>query len=107
MSERVVANVYFADKNDSLPRGGGDLFPGTIDGSGSISVCGARYAYITGFKSDFIDRNKVERNIHDIFVDYRDFPEIANALSENGVEFGPTRVDRVSDTSTQRLPLAV
>lgn len=103
----MVANAYFADKNGSHPRWIGDLFHGTIDGLGNITVCGASYAYITEFKTDFIDSNKVERNIHDILVELQDFPEIARALSENEVEFGPTDVVKSSDPSIHRARITV
>src|SRR3989344_3224588 len=99
MNERLIVDVYFSDKNGLLPDAIGDLSPGTIDEFGNIAVCGAEYPCIGGVKTNFVDRNEVEHNIRHVLVDYRDFPEIAIALSENEVEFGPTDVEKMPEPS--------
>lgn len=93
MSERIIADVYFSDKNGLLPDAIGDLFPGTIDEWGDITVCGNSYIGFGGIKTDFVDKKGEKHSIRDVFVQLKDFEKIERALSDNEVEFSRPGVD--------------
>ncbi|OGY29640.1 MAG: hypothetical protein A3F35_00570 [Candidatus Woykebacteria bacterium RIFCSPHIGHO2_12_FULL_45_10] len=86
MNERLIVDVYFSDKNGLLPDAIGDLFPGTIDEWGDITVCGNSYIGFGGIKTDFIDKKGEEHSIRDVLVKLEDFAKIVRALSDNEVE---------------------